>query len=80
VFNLAPQHEPTKEEIGLSSLESPALSIHLAAVQINGEIFKRWNGVSFGSSNAVFNMAPQHEPTKEEIGLSSLESPAPSIH
>jgi len=41
---------------------------------------KRWNGVSFGSSNAVFNMAPQHEPSKEEIGLSSLESPALSIH
>jgi len=28
------------------------------AVQINGKILKRENGVSFGSSNAVFNMAP----------------------
>jgi len=64
VFNAAPQPEPTKEEIGLSSLESPALSIHLEAVQINGKIFKDQNGASFGSSNAVFNVAPQPEPSK----------------
>jgi len=38
------------------------------------------NGASFGSSNAVPNVAPQPEPTKEEIGLSSLESPALLIH
>jgi len=32
--------------------------VRLEAVQINGEIFKRWNGGFFGSSNAVFNVVP----------------------
>jgi len=41
-----------------------------------GYCCKQWNGGFFGSSNAVFNVARQSEPTKEEIGLSSLESPA----
>jgi len=64
VFNLTPQPEPTKEEIGLSSLESPALSIQLGAVRINGEIFKRWSGVIFGFSNVVINATPQPKPTE----------------
>jgi len=38
--------------------------VRLEAVRINGEIFKRWNGGFFGSSNAVFNAAPQSEPSK----------------
>jgi len=70
VFNVARQSEPTKEEIGLSSLESPALSIHLGAFRINGEIFKDQNGGFFGSSNTVFNVAPQPEPSKGTKALS----------
>jgi len=38
--------------------------VRQVAVQINGKIFKNQNGGFFGSSNTVFNVAPQPEPSK----------------
>jgi len=38
--------------------------VRLEAVQINGKIFKNQNDGFFGSSNTVFNVAPQPEPSK----------------
>jgi len=38
--------------------------VRLEAVQINGEILKRWNGVIFGFSNVVINATPLPKPTE----------------
>jgi len=48
-------------------------------VQINGEIFKRWNGGFFGSSNVVINATPLPKPT-EGFKAEPFWHPAPFSH